>query len=151
MHRHFRPLLKKFGHEGKRHRDEALHVAGAPPEQLSVALDCAERVARPVLSFDRHHIGVARQNDATRPVAGSERCEEIGLAAILVHHALRADAVAGQIGFNEADQVEIGEMARRIERNELFDHLAGCEALRRGHGYELPAGGLRATGVRASF
>ena len=44
--------------EGEAHRDEALHVGGAPPVEATVAFQHLEGVAVPGLTLDRHHVGM---------------------------------------------------------------------------------------------
>ena len=71
-------------HEFRRLRendaDEPLHVRGSARIQLAVALGGHERIGIPILTIDRHHIGVARQNQP-RLVRIAQGREQIGLLA----------------------------------------------------------------------
>ena len=64
MNRALEIAPKDVGHEGEYDGDEALHVAGAAAEKLTVPFRQGEGIGRPVLAIDRHHVGVARQHDA---------------------------------------------------------------------------------------
>jgi hypothetical protein len=50
---------------GKDDANEAFHVAGAAPEETAVADLWRERVAVPVLTVDRHDVGVSGQGNPT--------------------------------------------------------------------------------------
>ena len=64
----------------KAHGQEALHVASAAAVQPPVRLPQAEGIARPGLSVDRHHVGMAGQDEAGH-VSGADRREHIGFLA----------------------------------------------------------------------
>ena len=78
MHRAAQLLAGKM--RGHRHGggDEALHVAGAAPEEMAVAFDHPVGVAGPVLVFDRNDIGMARQHDAAGFI-GTDPGQQVGL------------------------------------------------------------------------
>src|SRR3546814_9976359 len=48
------------------------------------------------------------RSDAARLVRGTERCEQIGLRAVFVHHPARRHAMAREISLDELDEREIG-------------------------------------------
>ena len=60
--------------------DEALHVAGAAPEELAVANARLEGVARPGLPVDGHDIRMTGEDEAARTF--TEAREHIGLLPI---------------------------------------------------------------------
>jgi len=112
----------EFRHRRQRRRDEALHVGGAAPVKLAVALADDEGIAIPILAVHRNHVAVAGQHHAAA-VGWTDRGEEIGLAAIGIVDELALDAEAVEIIAHELDEAEIRFPARSVEGDEPPDHL----------------------------
>src|SRR5690606_2160406 len=106
------------------HADKAFHVASATAKQAAITNLGFKRITGPYLPVDRHHIGVARQDHAPRPL--TEGCQQIGFGArfVVIKTHLRArrfEPVGGP--FN---QCQIGVSAYRIKANQgrnMLDHL----------------------------
>ena len=65
--------------------DEALHVGRAAAVEASVTDLRLERRGLPVLSVDRHDVGVPRQDDAAigAAVVGRDRGQQVGLGPVV--------------------------------------------------------------------
>ena len=120
----FQPGGNKPRHHGKRHRDEALHVGAAAPVEPAVAFIQHEGIAGPVLAIDRHHVGVARKHRAPGD-GGADGGQQIGLGAGLEIDARRGNAMAGEIVFDEGDEIEVGIAAGGVEGDKLRQQFAG--------------------------
>ncbi len=96
------------------HGQEALHVASAAAVQPPVRLPQAEGIARPGLSVDRHHVGMAGQDEAGH-VSGADRREHIGFLAGRIIDPLAPNPEALQMLLDPVDQLEVGVAARRVE------------------------------------
>ena len=103
---------------------EPLHIASATPIEHAVALGDFEWIARPLLAFHWHHIGMAREADA-RLACLANRCEQAGLEAVRRWHKLALDTMASQIAAHELNQRNVGLGAGRIESDQLFEEIAG--------------------------
>lgn len=104
--------------------DKRLHIAGTPPVQATVFFHDPEGIGIPVLSVDRHDIGVPRQHD-TAPVERSRGRVKIRLAFVVVESQVRTNPETVQIVPDPVNQFQIGFAARRIERDERFYHFDG--------------------------
>jgi hypothetical protein len=100
--------------------NETLHVAAAAAVQEAVFLDQLERVRAPVLAVHRHHVGVARQDDAALLVAvlGRQGGEEVGLGALGVVRQPRIDALALEPVTDGFDEGKIGIAAGGVETDQ---------------------------------
>jgi hypothetical protein len=133
------PLLR--GEEARRprerDRDEPFHVRGAAAVDAAVAVRGLERLARPVLTVDRHGVGVARKHQPARlhPVRiGRQRGEQVGLAAARVVDQLRTDAEPLQFVARVLDQPEVGVATDRRKRDQPVDHGERVGRRRSGNG-----------------
>ena len=90
------------------------------PKSRPSASSQLERIAGPLLPFDRHDVGMAGEDDAAvdhRP----DRRQQRGLVAGRVGRAQRGDALAAQIVLDEVDQRQIAFVAFGIERHQAFE------------------------------
>jgi hypothetical protein len=114
--RHRERLAQDLRQKGERHGDEAFHVCGAATIEPCSAPRQAEGVARPGLPFDRHHVGMARENDAAGSI-WSHRCIEVGfLAARMMGEADTNAALLEQLG-RKPDQGQV-----RLGRDRVVAH-----------------------------
>ncbi len=123
---------KDFGRHREHDGDEALHVARPAPVKPAVPFDDREGIARPLLTVDRHDVGVPGKNQPTlafRP----QRGEQIRLAAALVEYQFGCDAEPGQIVAHPMNQRQIRIPAGGVERNKPADDVERCRT-RRSHG-----------------
>ncbi len=111
-----RPRLE-FRNQRQRGRDEALHVGGAAAIEAALILGQHERIGRPILVVDRHHVGVARQ-DQPAAIRRPDRGEQIGLAPVVVEGQPRGDAEPVQIVADELDRGQVGIAADRVETDQ---------------------------------
>src|SRR5581483_5576940 len=88
-------------------RNETLHVAGAARIGAAVVDAQLEGVAAPGLAIDRHHVGMAGEDD-TRHVRRADAGPKIGLAAGRVRDAFAAEAMAGKMLLGPVDQRQVG-------------------------------------------
>ena len=105
-----------------RHRREAarhvaLHVGRAAAVELAVAFGQLERIVGPVLVIDRHHVGVARQDEA-RHVGRPERRPQVRFLPRVVVDALVLHAEPVEILLDPGDQLEIGIAAHGVEADQ---------------------------------
>jgi hypothetical protein len=112
-----------LGHQRQRRADEAFHVAGAAAVEFVAAYFGLERVAVPVLSVNRHDVGMARQHDAAVGLAIVRRKggEQIGPFTAGVVRERAFDAERAQFVAHGFDQAEIRIAAHRIHRYEACD------------------------------
>ena len=122
MNRPLKRSLLEFRDHRQRDGAEALHVDRAPPvEALAVATQ-RERVGTPVLPLDRHHVGVAGEDDAAgghRP----DRRKDCGLVAGRVGRAGEGDALLAQIRFDKVDEGKVRPGAFGVESHEPRRHV----------------------------
>ncbi|KTT87946.1 hypothetical protein NS44R_15140, partial [Mammaliicoccus sciuri] len=118
MDRRLQVDLDHLRHHSGTDRDKALHVGGAAAVQLSVALDQFKRVVGPVLSRDRHDVGVPRQNQACL-VLRADRDPQRGFLPGVIHDSLAADAERSEIALDVIDQWQIAAVADGVERDEV--------------------------------
>ncbi|MNS58027.1 hypothetical protein D3C72_909320 [compost metagenome] len=113
---------QEFRHQRQRTGDEALHVAGAAPIEKPVFFNELERVRAPVLAIHRHHVGVARQDDAAllAAVLPRQRGKQVGLGALGVVRQPCVYALALEPIANGFDQGKIGIAAGGIETDQRF-------------------------------
>ncbi len=112
--RHFELALQEAGDGGEHAGEKALHVGGAAPIEAPVALGENERIARPALAVDRHHVGVAGKRDTGR-IGGTDGGVEVGLGAVGGGDELARHPVLGEIVLDEADKRQVRPVARRVE------------------------------------
>jgi hypothetical protein len=98
--------LPEQRHGGQGQGDEALHVRGAAPVELPVALGQDERIAGPGLAVDRHHVGVARQDDPARG-GRADAGQQVGLVAVGAGDTPAGDALVRQIALDPGDQGQV--------------------------------------------
>src|SRR5690606_20409244 len=104
VHRAHEIGLAELRRHGQGAGDERLHVAGAAAVDIAVADAGPERVDGPRLALDRHHVGVAGQDEAAVGF-GAERGEQVGLVAVCVVSQFGAGAEALEDLAGIADQV----------------------------------------------
>ncbi len=112
-----------LGDERERGGGEALHVGGAAAVQAAGALGQGPGVGGPGLASNGNHVAVAGEDDAARDRRADQR-EERGLLAGGVGHAGAGDAVAGEIVFDEADEIEVRAGGDRGKGDQAGQHLA---------------------------
>src|SRR5262245_29391928 len=88
-----------------RHQSVAV-VAITRCAQLAVALDDLEGIGVPILAHDRHHVGVAREGDASY-FSLTNGGEQTRLCAVGGRDAPTGDAVPRQIRLDELDKRNI--------------------------------------------
>jgi len=124
-----RPRLE-FRNQRQRGRDETLHIGGAAAVQAPVILGQHERIGPPILIVDRHHVGMARQ-DQPAAIRRSDRGEQIGLAPVVVEGQPRADAEPVQIVADEVDRGQVGITADRVETDQPAQYVPAFHPLHR--------------------
>ena len=108
------------------HGVEALHVGRAAPVETRALAPQRERIAGPRLSRHRHDVGVAGEHDSAvdhRADGGEDR----GLVARRVRHDDVRHVVRAQQRLDEGDEIEIALRAFRVERDQAFENVDGCE------------------------
>ena len=108
--------------------EEALHIAHAAAVGAGTLHAQGEGVGVPVLTGDGNDVRVAGEDEAA--AGGAVRCgdgdEEVGAGAVLVVGAHAAVAVAGELGFDELNEFEVGATGDGGNRDELFEPGEGC-------------------------
>ena len=117
MQRLLQVRVQHVRHRREAARHVALHVGRAAAVQLAVAFGQLERAVGPVLVVDRHHVGVAREDEA-RHVGRPERRPQVRFLAGLVVDALVLHAELVEISLDPGDQVEIGVAAHGVEADQ---------------------------------
>ena len=88
--------------------DEALHVGSSAAVEAPAAFGERERIAVPVLTIDRHHVGVTGKHDTPNPV-GTKAGEDIRLAPFVVVAQADACAMRFEIGDGPVHQRQVGQ------------------------------------------
>ena len=114
MHGPIEPTYGEAWDQRKDSRDKAFHIGGTATIEAVAPLRQAEWIRRPVLTIDRHHIGVTGQND-TRSIDRPDRRKKIGFSPLFVGHQIGTDAKTVKKILDEGDEIEIGIPTRRIE------------------------------------
>lgn len=128
MDRRLEVRRQKVRHQRQPQRDEGLHVDGAAAIGLAVLDMQRERVAAPGLAGDRHHVGMAGEDDAAAILRAHGR-EQRRLVAGLIGEAHAGDAPAGEVVLDEIDQRQVGLVAHRVEGDEAGEHFERRVAL----------------------
>jgi len=104
----FRQRGRKHGIDTRKHAgDKAFHVRRTATVQALSDNVARERIDRPVLTLDRHDIGVPGQ-DISRHIDGADGRHKIGLRLGLVGIPHRGNAAGGQKILNPFDNGQVG-------------------------------------------
>ena len=106
VQRRIQPTFDEFRQQRQRHRNKAFHVRGAAPIKFSIALNQRKRIGIPCLALYRHHIGMAREHNASFAARTQSR-EQIGLAFIVVKGQPDIGIVRAQVLAHEINQIKI--------------------------------------------
>ena len=129
---------EELGNHGEHAGEEALHVGRAPSPKTYAVRGEAERIARPDLALDRHHVHVAGE-DVARPVARPDRREEVGPVALGPGDHRALDPMARELCAHPVDDRRIRGARQRRDRHEI-----GEDGLDRGrHVWDPPRCAVR--------
>ena len=120
--------LRNARQQPKRHGEEALHVAHAATVGAGTLHTQGEGVGVPRLTGDGYDVRVAGENEAAAggAVSGRDGDQQVGAGAVLVVGAHAAVAVAGELGFEQFNEFEVGATGDGGNRDELFEPGEGC-------------------------
>ena len=103
---------------------EALHIAGAAPEKLALTLGHSPRIRCPILTCDRHNIGMPGQNHTARNI-GSDRAEDRMFGRFIrLHKAVGLDAKPSQIRLDPINERNVGVVADGRKGHKRIKYLA---------------------------